>query len=61
MVKEHVVELLCILNITPLEQEGEEIKKEVNSAHVAGLNTTVNQQDREDSGTQGPGARVLER
>ena len=47
--------LLRMLNIMQLEQqtcieEGEELGKEANSAHVAGLNVTENQQDREDSG-----------
>ena len=43
--------LLYMFNITPLErriwivEEGEELGKEVNSAHVTGLNVTENQQD----------------
>ena len=52
--KKHVVELyrlLRMLNITPL---GEALGKEANSAHIAGLDVTENQQDRrqdrEDSG-----------
>ena len=55
--------LLRMLNVMPLEQHvGEELRKEVNSAHIASLNMTEkNQQDREDSSTQGPGARATER
>ena len=43
--------VVCMLNIMPLERikEGEELRKEANSVHVAGLNVTENQQDREDS------------
>ena len=36
--------MLRMLNITPLE-EGEELGKEANSAHIAGLNVPENQQD----------------
>ena len=44
-----------MLDIRSLErqtwiQEGEELGKEANNAHVAGLNVTENQQNREDSG-----------
>ena len=52
--KKHVVELYCFVAhaqyYATCIEEGEELGKEVNSAHVAGLNVTENQQDREDSG-----------
>ena len=43
-----------MLNMMPLadKHEGEELRKEANSTHVAGLNVTENQQDREDSGKE---------
>ena len=34
------------------KHEGEELGKEANNAHVAGLNVTEYQQDREDSGKE---------
>ena len=41
-----MVELYCLLrmlNIMPLEQQREELRKEVNNAHITGLNVTEKQ------------------